>query len=923
MRGLWRPSRTISCGLWVLLAIAAALPAAAQGIAHEGFEGPTPSLQPAGSDAPVRMISHRRQRGAAFEGQWCESLQISAQGATHVFFAQTIASTYVIDEVVASLWLKSDRAGLQILARAVLPRAIDPKTDKPLTVLVRGSMYQNVEQWQKLVLDRVPARLEDQLRILRTQYGSQLDSREAYIDQILINAYGGAGVTSVWIDQLEIEGAVVPTPVEPPQALQGTGVAEAPRDVPSRPDTDVLLRGTSLLVNGRPFFPRAIQHQGESFARLKQLGFNTVWLDHPARLHELAEAKAQGLLLISPPPQLGPRDRLSNEFSRMLAWDLGWGHGQTDLKTVAAAASQLSGRGTGLIRPSICNAVESLGSFSRKCDIMISDRSPLGSSLDLRDYATWLKKQGQLAQADTPTWTTVQTEMPASWFHQTAAFDEATTAEQLRQHAHLDPEQIRLLAYTAISAGMKGLLFRSQSPLDQEDPATRLRAKTLELLNLELGLIENWPAAGAAIAPGVRADGNVEIAVMRIDRARLMIPLRYRRQSQYPTRLVAHQSVRAEPLRMIVPGIPESNDVYQLTVSGLTPLEHRRVTGGTEVVVPMLGDVATIVYTQDPAVVNYFSRSTASLRRRIYALRRELVSEEMEAIDRVMKQLVGLAPEGAAADLVDSFNRHMVRANRSMRQGTWTDACDELALAQHTLRALRGELWKTATRELGAPSQLPPAMHLTGLPLLKKFAPRREGTRSALPPLVAEGFDDLGQLHARGWRHVKRPTDRLGSEVRLSTQNARFGSRSLHLRASDSGFGHPPVLIENPPVWVTSPEVVVQPHEVVEIRGHLHVPRPVVGSIDGLMIVDSAGGTPLAHRVGVTRGWEEFRLFRAADASGKISVSFLLTGIGEAWIDGVTIRRVPAAAGMAPLASPEAAADPRISRNFLNTLPRQ
>ena len=65
----------------------------------------------------------------------------------------------------------------------------------------------------------------------------------------------------------------------------------------------------------------------------------------------------------------------------------------------------------------------------------------------------------------------------------------------------VSPEQIRLLAYTAVAAGSRGLLFASDSPLDAPDPDTRQRAMTLELLNLELDLLEPWAAAGSFVAP--------------------------------------------------------------------------------------------------------------------------------------------------------------------------------------------------------------------------------------------------------------------------------------------------------------------------------------------------------------------------------------------------------------------------------------
>jgi hypothetical protein len=75
------------------------------------------------------------------------------------------------------------------------------------------------------------------------------------------------------------------------------------------------------------------------------------------------------------------------------------------------------------------------------------------------------------------------------------------------------------------------------------------------------------------------------------------------------------------------------------------------------------------------------------------------------------------------------------------------------------------------------------------------------------------------------------------------------------------------------------------------------------------MIVDSLGGESLAERFGQTNGWEEFLLYRAAPRDCELTLTFALTGFGEAMIDDVMIQPMgPAVAG--PAAS--AARPPRI-----------
>ena len=261
---------------------------------------------------------------------------------TYVYVAHEIAPARIISELAPSVWLKADRPGLQLLARVTLPRSIDQRTGKPLTTLVRGSAYTQVGAWQQLRLDDLPQMLDRQVRVLRVQFKRDVDAREAYIDRILLNVYGGPGVTNAWVDDLEIAGVVAPQAAPqaaPVEVLNGGALPSTPRStlawsggaVPT-----VERSGPLLLVGGKPFFPRIIEHRGEPLARLKALGFNAVWLGQAPGSELLREAAAAGLWLVAPPPpaQLleapagNPAEKIGSQFDGMLAWDLGSGLAQ-------------------------------------------------------------------------------------------------------------------------------------------------------------------------------------------------------------------------------------------------------------------------------------------------------------------------------------------------------------------------------------------------------------------------------------------------------------------------------------------------------------------------------------------------------------------------------------------------------------------
>ena len=71
-----------------------------------------------------------------------------------------------------------------------------------------ADIYSSPGHWQQLRIENIPRLLTRQLRVMRSQLGTDIDGREAYIQRVLLNVYGGPGETNVWIDDLEIAGYV-------------------------------------------------------------------------------------------------------------------------------------------------------------------------------------------------------------------------------------------------------------------------------------------------------------------------------------------------------------------------------------------------------------------------------------------------------------------------------------------------------------------------------------------------------------------------------------------------------------------------------------------------------------------------------------------------------------------------------------------
>jgi hypothetical protein len=120
----------------------------------------------------------------------------------------------------------------------------------------------------------------------------------------------------------------------------------------------------------------------------------------------------------------------------------------------------------------------------------------------------------------------------------------------------------------------------------------------------------------------------------------------------------------------------------------------------------------------------------------------------------------------------------------------------------------------------------------------------------------------------------------------------------------------PPSALERTFLAINSPAVHLPPGSLVKVSAWIRVPDAIKASVDGALFYDSVGGEPLAVRVAGTAKWKSYTLYRRVPASGTISVTLALTGLGVAYFDDVKIEPLspnaapPATAQTKPPATP-------------------
>lgn len=848
---------------------------------RENFEGPESTWRLAESDCSARLALQRRSFEKPHGGQSSEQLQLTAGRGSFAYLTHSVEPARVIAELAPRIWLRSNRAGAQLLARVVLPRTESPRDGRPLSILIHGGSYTDVGAWQQLSIDDAAQQVRRQEPVLRTKYGPKVDVREAYLDLVILNSYAGPGVADVWIDDLELVGHVAAPTTEARAERRAAHAEDDPAAVEPRDDDLVRLHGTVLLAAGRPLLVRCIEHQGESLAWLQGLGFNTVELRDPPTPEQLAEARRSGLWLVSPPPHYNGRQPFGPAYDRVLAWNLGRGLTRRELEERRRAADEVRASDAGSKRPLVVSPESQISAYSRLADLVRFERSPLGTSMELADFGPWLRDRARLARPGTPFWAMVQTEPNPKIAQQLAAFG-VTPATPLS----VEPDQIRLLALHAVAAGARGVTFASRSRLDANDPATQARVAVLRLINRELQVVEPWGAGGSFDRDLETSDSLARVSVLQTERSRLLLVLRHAPGQQ----LVSGPAAR-EPLSFVDSGASSSPQAYLITSSGVSPIRNRRRdAGGLRLTLEDVPLSALAVLTQDPLVVNHLVRQPALPRGVLGRLHFDAAARSLSNtanIDRLLTE--GAHPLATAGSLLAEARANLKQCERLA--AAEDDAAAQLfaGRAQRALAKVRRGHWEQATALFPTPVGSPFCLQFETLPGHWLLAQRLAAARWSGNVLAGGEMENLNQMQAAQWKYERHGESTLAATVDLAPAAARSGQFGLRIRAAGSDEKSAPGVVESPPIRIASGPVPMQAGQIVRISGWAKLPKSLSGTRDGLVISDSLGGEPLAQQIQKSGDWQEFILFRAAPRAGDLSISFALTGLGEAWIDDVAV----------------------------------
>jgi hypothetical protein len=873
--------------------------AGAQQIHRYPFETRDPVFIKGTADAPFQELVHDISDATSHGGQYSEHLQIASEQGNSIYYYYPTSRAPIGDDLNLSIWIKANRPGAQLAARLVLPKEHNPNNlDEPLTTILRGDVYQKVSRWQQLELRRPTVLAKNQQKLVREQLKRDVDFTDAYIDRILINAYSGPGMTELWIDDLEIGPVVDAKPFQTTAQDKNSPVKlDAPSAGPPRPvnrSINVEQVHDKVMLNGKPIIFRAIRYTDTPLNVIRETGLNAIMLDSAVTPAVLDEATRLGFWLI---PMLNGNDdatsmttdRLRQVLGRfldkdaVLAWYLAGGLRAEEIDTVAKLAQGI--RAIDPNRPQAADLLDDYRGYSRHIDLEGASRWPLFTTLELTSYRDWLNQRRLLGRGDGFFWTWLQTHMP-EWY--STLVYERPTAAGFDDPVGPQPEQIRLLTYIALASGCHGIAYWSDRFLADSHQG-RDRLLELALLNLELKMLEDLLVTAGPPQWIDTSEPEVKAAVMRTTGGLLVLPMWLGKGAQ----CVPGQSAKVN-LKLTVPQAPVGTQPWEISPGQVRSLVPERIPGGTTITIPEFGLTTAIIFTADNGpngLVVRFQEKAKQNGKLAAGYANQLAEESLRKTNFTYEKLVAgghALPDGTK--LLDDARTRIKSASESYDRGQYREAYAEADRALRPLRILMRAEWTQAIRGLSIPASSPYAMSYYTLPqhfkLVEAFKAQAFGAN-----LLPDGdFEAPADKAPKGWLPQEMKLDEVDFVARRTTDIPHLGRQCLMLQVNPKNPQEAPATLERCYLGIHSPDVSQPPGTWVRISVWVRIPKTLVGSVDGALIYDSAGGEPLAVRLNDAMPWTEYTSYRRVPPSGKIHVTLALSALGSAYFDDVRIE---------------------------------
>lgn len=624
----------------------------ASSISVDSLEGPTTSWNVGETDSTIHVLEHARVRRPVHSGRWAEKFYLASSGGSFAYVTTPIEMASVIEELSFSLWIRANRPGMQVAARVVLPRSINPNTGKALTLKIYGDSYQNVGRWQQLFLEQVLQKVRRQTRIAQSGHSGKVDFREAYVDRIMINLHGGNGETTAYIDDLTIHGLI---------SKKSNSLVLADQIAPINLTFDSKTRPNK---NRRgPALPRVIQYQGEPFAFLQKLGFNGIMLPGPPTEQQRLDASKHRLWLLAP------------------------------------------ARNTTRVAPQRLQTNSPVPIYDSFVWFAPTDEgSPARENVDDSNNAT-----SQITLTEEPfIIDEIQTQVSANSAYPLPlqqAFDSVPSPR-----VDLCYWEIREQVFRTIAGGKQRFLFSSRQPLNESRPSALRRSKALRLILMELDILAPFLSGRVAAQRVDGRDSDIQNTLLTKNRSALLISKTARTHGTFLSRPIT------ESYEVTVPHIAATSRVFFIRPFDLRPAHRQRVSGGVQVTLHGIDQISATLFTNQLSQIRRTAKQIANSREEAHEVVCWLLKEEQRLHRTTCEYLHGLQTSSPTGKIfLKIVKENALLGGDDYRRVAQRDLDTSIAHFQQ-IRSMQWEIWGRVANTIGPPTRHPALARFDTLP---------------------------------------------------------------------------------------------------------------------------------------------------------------------------------------------------------------
>jgi hypothetical protein len=666
----------------------------------------------------VKVTRHNRNSTLRKSGDSAEHVQVQANRQGPILrLDHKVPQSYPIEELSASIAVRSNQPGARIAARLVFPNQIDPRFGRTLTAFATGPKYSQTGQWQTLVMPVNEKAIAERIIRLRAELKPEpLNLDGMFLDRVIVLTELSRGVTDIVLDELKWTGYA--SAGKDAETLEAEIADEARR---------VQMRLDRLLIDGRPSVLRFTPYHTEDLERLHALGLNVLWIKDWKDQKQIAEIRKHNMWALATPPrgrvsETGRRGTVSlslRPFDKTTDGILGWYLGtrvprtardelQTQTRLVRAADRKQR-------RPIFADIGSLERPYSRMLDGVGLSRHPLHTEFQISDYRKFLSRKQLLLRPGSFVTTWIQTESTHSLdveseIDQTSATSSARQETRTTDPIVVEPEQIRQLVWASLISGCRGIGYWKRTPFDADQPGLRERELIMAITNQEIELLEPWLATHRVIdyqrvsieqperqdskkknslttesaarelrqeakearmrlmatkkSSVVDTDNHVELAIIDSANGMLVVPMWYQKDSQYvPGRMASRE------LLITIPGIADTATIWEVSTTHVRSVRKKPVANGVQIRLENFDQIAALVVSTDPNWGNIIRRQVETFKARSAWLWLELAKAKFQRVNDIDQQLQILGVgEADGPYLLDRARTYLQMADESFQR---------------------------------------------------------------------------------------------------------------------------------------------------------------------------------------------------------------------------------------------------------------